>query len=172
MADEIRLIYRKFDGALHWHMSGRLLGEDEHGVWVGLPAMTLATRGHEPPITFGHASVMLFPRRQWWTAAFNDAPEPTEIYCDVTTPPQWPRPDEVAMVDLDLDVARDRTGAIVVLDEDEFADHQVRYGYPADVIEAAERAATWLRAALSGREPFMSAYRGYLARILGQDNRS
>ena len=34
------------------------------------------------------------------------------------------------MVDLDLDVIRMRDGGILD-DEDEFAEHQVRYGYPA-----------------------------------------
>ena len=172
MAGDIRVVYRKYDGSLHWHMSGRLLGEDEHGVWAGLPPMTKATRGHEPPITFRQASVMLFPRGQWWTASFNDAPEPTEIYCDVTTPPQWPTAGEVTMVDLDLDVMRDRSGAIVVLDEDEFAEHQARYGYPADVIATAQRTAAWLRSALADREPFVTTYRVHLAAILAQDSRS
>lgn len=172
MTGDIRVVYRKFDGSLHWHMSARLLGEDEHGVWAGLPAMTEATRGHEPPVIFRQASVMLFPRGQWWTAAFNDAPEPTEVYCDVTTPPHWPAPGEVTMVDLDLDVVRSRSGAVMLLDEDEFAEHRVRYGYPGDVIAAAHRTAAWLRTAVAGREPFASAYRAYLAGIVAQDSRS
>lgn len=163
MVGDIRVVYRKFDDSLHWHMTARPLGEDEHGVWAGMPAMTTATRGFEPPITVRHASVILFPRGQWWTATFNDVPAETEIYCDVSTPPDWSQPDLVTMVDLDLDVSRTRSGAIVVHDEDEFAEHQGRYGYPTDVIAAAERATTWLRAALVANEPFASAYRSYLA---------
>lgn len=115
---------------------------------------------------------MLFPRGQWWTAAFNDTPAPTEIYCDVTTPPQWTAPGEVTMVDLDLDVLRDRNGAILLLDEDEFAEHRIRYGYPADVIATAEQTAGWLTTALAGLEPFATAYRAYLAAVLAQDSRS
>ena len=76
------------------------------------------------------------------------------------------------MADLDLDVSRTRSGAIVLLDEDEFAEHQLRYGYPAEVIAAAERTAAWLRTALDDREPFDHGYRAYLAAVLAQDSRS
>ena len=76
------------------------------------------------------------------------------------------------MADLDLDVSRTRSGAIVLHDEHEFAEHQLKYGYPAEVIAAAERTAAWLRTALDGREPFASAYRAYLTAVLAQDSRS
>src|SRR5690606_10713315 len=39
-ADTVRVVYRKYDGALHWHQQGQWLGEDEHGVWVGCPPNT------------------------------------------------------------------------------------------------------------------------------------
>ncbi len=70
------------------------------------------------------------------------------------------------MVDLDLDVCRRWDGEVVVLDEDEFADHQVRYGYPPEVIAQSHRAADWLRVALAdGTEPFATVYRSYLAML-------
>jgi hypothetical protein len=71
------------------------------------------------------------------------------------------------MIDLDLDVSRWRdTGAVRVLDEDEFAEHQARYGYPDGVVAQAERTARWLLAAVSdGDEPFASAYRPWLAHV-------
>jgi protein associated with RNAse G/E len=43
----------------------------------------------------------------------------------------------VAAVDLDLDVVRGWTGRIWVDDEDEFAEHRVHFGYPAEVVELA-----------------------------------
>jgi protein associated with RNAse G/E len=68
------------------------------------------------------------------------------------------------MVDLDLDVSRARTGVVKVHDEDEFACHQVRYRYPAELIAQAERAADWLRRALTeNQEPFATVYLTYLA---------
>lgn len=166
MAGDIRVIYRKHDGSLHWHMEMARLGEDEHGVWTGTRRPTTMRKGDGPPVVLDYASIMLFPRNAWWTAAFNDAPAPTEIYCDVTTPVRWPSADQVTMVDLDLDVLRRRGGAVELVDEDEFADHQIKYGYPVDVVAEAERTAAWLQAALAdSRQPFASVYRWYLAMV-------
>jgi uncharacterized protein len=99
---------------------------------------------------------------------FNALPDPTEIYCDITTPVTWTTPREVTMIDLDLDVVRIReTAAVDLLDEDEFAEHQVKYNYPADVLDQATQAAVWLRTALTdGTEPFATAYLAQLALVL------
>ncbi|NEA55859.1 DUF402 domain-containing protein [Streptomyces sp. SID13666] len=167
MSDDVRVEYRKYDGSLHWNMAMRRLGEDEHGVWLGAPKGSVSRKGHGPEIVFADAYVLLFPREAWWTGTFNAAPRRTEIYCDVTTPPQWLSPTEVTMIDLDLDVIRKRGEPTPLLvDEDEFAEHQVRYGYPADVIEQAAGAAQWLMQQVGdGAEPFTTAYRGWLAQV-------
>jgi uncharacterized protein len=165
-ADDVSVVFRKYDGSLHWHMTMRRLGEDGHGVWLGAQAGASAQRADEPPITFGFAHVQLLPRDAWWTAVFNAPPSRTEIYCDVTTPPTWPSPNEVTMIDLDLDVIRRRTGLVEVDDEDEFAEHQVTYGYPIGVVAKATEVTRWLTGALSdSTEPFASAYREWLSKV-------
>ncbi len=168
MADErrtVRVVYTKYDGSLHWHQYATRLGEDEHGVWLGCRAGSTAQRGHEPPITYESAFVLLFPRDAWWTAVFNAAPHRTEIYCDISTVPRW-QDGVVTMVDLDLDVVRRREGSLYVDDEDEFAEHRVRYGYPAEVVENAERAAQWLMRSIAERaEPFADGYREWLSLV-------
>ncbi len=167
------MVYRKHDGALHWHMSGRWLGADEHGAWVGCAAPFRMRRGNERPVLFRYSTVMLFPRDAWWTAAFNAEPADLEIYCDITTPVRWPSESEVTMVDLDLDVCRRRDGSVLLLDADEFAEHQVGYGYPADVIAAAESAAGFLQSALGANaEPFDRVYRSYFDRLAADAARS
>jgi protein associated with RNAse G/E len=145
----------------------RRLGEDEHGVWLGLPAASTMRKGHNPAISIPEAHVVLFPRGAWWTATFNAAPRRTEIYCDITTPPTWPAASEVTMVDLDLDVLLKRGAAAPILvDEDEFAEHQVRYAYPADVVRAAEESARGLmRAVAESTGPFDGAHRTWLALV-------
>jgi protein associated with RNAse G/E len=42
---------------------------------------------------------------------------------------------------------------VYVDDEDEFAEHQVRYSYPPDVVEAARASRDRLVTLLSGRHP-------------------
>ena len=102
----------------------------------------------------------------WWVAYFNAEPASTEIYCDVATPPQWDDDqEEVTMTDLDLDVVRSAGNRqVLLLDEDEFAEHQVRYGYPREVIRQAERSAAWLQAAV--RRP-RGAVRAHLPILAG-----
>ena len=51
----------------------------------------------------------------------------------MTTPAEWDG-HMLRAVDLDLDVVRGFNGTVIVDDEDEFAEHQVAYGYPEDVI--------------------------------------
>src|SRR5690348_5265578 len=96
---------------------------------------------------------------------FNAPPRRTEVYCDITTPAAW-SDDTVTVVDLDLDVRRRRWGDIERLDEDEFAVHQVRYGYPDEVVAEATAASFWLAEALgNGTEPFASGFRPWLAKV-------
>jgi uncharacterized protein len=164
---DVRVVYTKYDGSLHWHQVMQYLGEDEHGIWLGGRAGSTTQRGDEPPIVLKQAFVGLIPEDQWWTATFNGDPAKTEIYCDIGTPARWPNPALVTMVDLDLDVLRVRADQrVIVVDEDEFAEHQLRYGYPPDVISEAERAAAWLLDAISAKaEPFGAAYLSWLEMV-------
>lgn len=165
MSSDVRVVYRKYDGSLHWHMTLRRLGADEHGVWLGAPAGSTSRRGSEPPVTLAMPYVLLVPAGQWWSALFNGEPARTEVYCDITTVADWDG-DQVTMVDLDLDTLRSRDGRVKIVDQDEFAEHQVKYGYPPDVIAAAEEAAHRLHTLLGdGTEPFATAFRPWLAQV-------
>jgi len=161
------LVFTKYDGSLHWHQTMQFLGEDEHGIWLGARSGATAQRGNEPPVRFDAPSVQLIPAGQWWTAVFNGPPARVEVYCDIATPAQWRSPAEVTMIDLDLDVVRMRADhRVFVDDEDEFAEHQVRYGYPPDVISHAEQAAANLLAAVTaGVEPFGSTSEAWLDKV-------
>ncbi|GAB3141820.1 DUF402 domain-containing protein [Microbispora hainanensis] len=162
---EVRIIYRKYGGSLHWHQYARVLGEDEHGVWTGCPPGTVGRRGNEPPVVWEDAFVMLFPRGAWWTATFNARPNRCAIYCDVTTVPVH-GDGRITMADLDLDVLRMRDGRVILDDEDEFAVHQVRYAYPEEVVRQAERSAAWLMEAVAARTgPFGGAHHRWMSLV-------
>jgi protein associated with RNAse G/E len=163
----VQVVYRKYDGALHWNYWTRLLGEDRYGIWLGAPGGTTLRRGDQVVEPSQTPHVLLMPRDQWWSAAFNAPPHRTEIYCDINTVPAWPTPYEVTMIDLDLDVRRRRTGLVEILDEDEFAEHRVRYGYPPDVVSAAEHSAAHLAEVIAANEePFGSVYQSWLAQLM------
>jgi uncharacterized protein len=164
---DVRVVYRKYDGTLHWNHPARRLDADDLGTWLAVPAHTRVHKGEPEWGPVEAPFVMLLPHEAWWTATFNAEPHRTEIYCDITTVPHWPTPDEVTMVDLDLDVRRRRAGAVDLLDEDEFAEHRVRFGYPPEIIAAATAAADWLYAAVRDRvEPFGVGYRRWLERAV------
>ena len=80
-----------------------------------------------------------------------------EVYIDMSTVPVWDG-DTMTAIDLDLDVVRLWDGTVEILDEDEFAEHQVTLGLsargrrPAPKRSAAECRDLLLR----GAEPFVS----------------
>ena len=164
MSDSVRVVYRKYDGSLHWHLTMRRLGEDEHGVWLGLPTGGEMRKGDGPAVPIPQAHVLLIPSGAWWTASFNARPCWTEIYCDITTPVEFGE-DVFTMVDLDLDVIKKRDGSVIIDDEDEFAEHQVKYGYPAEVIDRAQATADWLVTAVVTEEPFLTVYKTHLDKV-------
>lgn len=139
---EILVDFRKYPDTRHWQYRMHRLGEDEHGSWLWAPAGTQAQRGMEPPITFEALTVKAVSS-DWWAAMWSPSPTtPGEwrVYVDIIAPAEW-REGSVRMVDLDLDVYRSLDGRVRILDEDEFAEHQVALGYPAHLIEGAREAA-------------------------------
>lgn len=166
MAEVVRVRYRKYDGSAHRDYPARRLADDEYGSWLGVDVGT-ASIYHGRPSVEQIPFVLLVPRGRWWTAMFNPPPRTSEVYCDITSPAEWDDDHTVDLIDLDLDVVRRRgTGGVELLDEDEFAEHRVKFGYPDEFISPARAAATWLRGALGdGTEPFASGYRAFLAQV-------
>ena len=168
MSELIRLTFRKYDGSLHWHSVVRRLGEDEHGLWLGWRPGQQTARGSEPPFTIETPYVRLVRPEDWWCGTFYAAPHNVEIYCDITTVARWTAPDEITMIDLDLDVLRFRDETPTFIDdEDEFLEHQVRYAYPPEVIAAARQSADSLfESVKADEEPFATAYHRWLALVV------
>lgn len=168
----VRGRFTKWGGGRHWEWDGVYLGEDEHGRWFYAPAGTRCTR---PGMDF-HAPdpwVSLAPHEGGWAAGFYPYSKDINVYVDMTTPPEWRRRDdggwEVTMVDLDLDVVLTSDGHLFVDDEDEFAEHQVTLGYPAEVVALAEATARDVLAAIArGDEPFLTVGHARLAAAVAE----
>ncbi|MBL0885013.1 hypothetical protein [Myceligenerans indicum] len=170
----VRVRYTKWDGRRHWTFDAVYLGTDEHGVWIGYPA---GTRFARPGLRYRASTrgVGFFPDAGWTPAFYpgdQEHPFNTRVYTDLTTVPVWRsvpagrvrrRAWEVTMADLDLDVIGFRPGyddprgrgPAFIDDQDEFAEHQVRYGYPADLVARVDAdARALLSAVLGGEAPF------------------
>jgi uncharacterized protein len=156
--DDVRVVMTKWGGQAHWEFDTLRLGSDEHGTWLGADAGTRCTR---PGADFCSEQpfVVLVPDAGGFLPTFygpggTSAQGTVDVYVDITTDPTWDI-GAVRMVDLDLDVVRGRTGRTWVDDEDEFADHRVRLGYPADVVRrAVATCAEVLEAVTSRRSPY------------------
>jgi len=161
----IRVVMTKWGDRPHWEYDAVYLGADEHGDWIGCPTGTYYARpGMDFDATF--AGVVLVPADgAAHLAAFNDEHASAAIYVDMCTPPVW---DGVVLraVDLDLDVVKRHHGEVFLDDEDEFAEHQLSYGYPAEVVAMAERSAAEVLAAVrDGAAPYDGTADAWLARL-------
>jgi hypothetical protein len=161
--------FTKWGGSPHWHYDLEMLGADRYGTWFGARAGIPMQRGGEPPIRQPHDFVTLVPADGDWIANWNPRSAGNELalYVDVTDRPVL-GPDGITAADLDLDVVRLWDGSVRVLDEDEFEEHRIRYGYPPEVIERALAATRDLVTRVSNRdEPFGAVGDAWLASYAG-----
>lgn len=149
--DDARVVFSKWGDRPHWECDAGRLGQDEHGTWLGIPVGTHMSR---PGASFatGQLQVILVPPASPFVATFYRPGGPCEVYVDITTAPVWDG-DTVRAVDLDLDVIRGWTGRVWVDDEDEFADHRVRFGYPDEIVRLAVASSDEVLAAVGDRRP-------------------
>ena len=167
----VRVVMTKWGDRPHWEFDGVFLGADEHGDWVGVPA---GTRHARPGMSFDSDvdTVTLAPISAWCAATFHRPGIWCDTYIDVCTPPRW-HGSVLRATDLDLDVIRMadprpadlppalagwEPGAVLIDDEDEFAEHRETFGYPPEVVAAARASADRLHAAVSaGEAPYDDA---------------
>jgi protein associated with RNAse G/E len=145
----------KYDGAAHWIQPFSVIADD--GVLI-----TAQYRARTPIYTSRgefrspYDSRVYFWRDRWYNVFRLSKPGCALAlwYCNVTTPPTFDGC-QIGYVDLDLDVSVRPNGCIELLDEDEFEEHQRKYGYPEDVIRNAEAAAIEVAGLARGRRfPF------------------
>lgn len=131
----------KYDGSAHWIQPFRVISDDGTLLVTQYRARTpiYTSRGE---FRSPYDSRVYFWRDRWYNVFRLSRPGcPLALwYCNITTPPVFDGC-QLGYVDLDLDVAVKPGGIIELLDEDEFSEHQLKYGYPGEVIANAERAA-------------------------------
>jgi hypothetical protein len=151
---------RKWDGSAHWVVPGQYLGEDEHGWWIFQRTDEFISRPGAALYTESDA-VLLVPRGGDYVATFFDGQHPrgVEVYVDLALEPGWaqirPGVFEFHLVDMDLDVVRERDRGVYIDDEDEFAEHQLAMDYPLEMVARIETECTRIYEAVKDRSvPF------------------
>ncbi|MFE7846288.1 DUF402 domain-containing protein [Microbacterium sp. NPDC057407] len=161
--------WRKWDDSPHWVHECVYLGSDRWGDWFGqLPGWDSSRPGR----TFApqHPNVTLLPPGGEWVFTRNAAPQRTRTYIDLAWDARWNGEGPVG-IDMDLDVV-DRLGVGVYIDDrDEWDEHRVAFGYPADVVDRLEAVAVDLeRRVIAGEAPFDDATPGeWLDRLAALD---
>lgn len=159
----------KWGGRPHWEFDALFLGSDRHGDWLGIPVGTRMARPGATYVAPTHQVGLVPPpgpeAERGWLGTFHDVDGPVRVYVDITTPPVWTGA-TVRAVDLDLDVLLGHTGRSWVDDEDEFADHRIRYGYPEEVTRAAMASCDRVQALVArGAAPYDGSATSWLARL-------
>lgn len=161
--------WRKWDDSPHWIHECVYLGSDRWGDWFGqLPGWDSSRPGR----TFApqQPNVTLLPPSGEWVFTRNAAPQRTRTYIDLAWDARW-NGEGPAGIDMDLDVV-DRLGVGVYIDDrDEWDEHRVAFGYPADVVQRLEGVAVELeRRVIAGEAPFDDTTPGeWLARLAALD---
>ncbi len=142
--------WRKWDGSRHWANEEIYLGADEWGDWMGQPAGWRSSRpGRE--FSASSADVTLIPRADAAHSADHAVTmhrrhaKGMRVYIDLAWDIRWTDaggidpatgwPILATGIDMDLDVVRvEGERGTWVDDRDEWAEHSIRYGYPADVM--------------------------------------
>jgi protein associated with RNAse G/E len=151
---------------LHWGFEAGLLGEDGHGVWIGVPRGTKRWKGRDSVRPTTEDAVFCAPHEGWWHLHYNGATTQFSHFVDIVTPPMWVSRRRYEMVDLDLDVVRRQDGTVEIEDEDEFEIHQIEYGYTTEMIRRAEQQTELVVSWLSyGQEPFFETADSWLAKL-------
>ncbi len=134
---------RKWPDSPHYGMTGVVLGEDDHGVWVGAHPGSAIVMPDGTERTGERHALWCVPRDDWFLLhLWNGHPE-VDLYVDICTPPTWSERG-VRMVDLDFDVVvwnAEKGGTVELVDVEEFEEHRVALAYPDDIVESARRAA-------------------------------
>lgn len=163
----VRCELRKWNGRQGYTFDAQLLGRDDYGTWLGVPAPTSFV-GPQSPGVWEHPFVICVPENTWWIASFYNEGGlfNMETYVDIITSAEWPRKSAFRCIDLDLDVVRYYDGRIELLDEDEFDEHCVEMSYPPDVVaRARDTARSMLEAVEARREPFDTVGVSWLTKL-------
>lgn len=132
--DTVRVERMKWPDRAHAQMSGRMLGHDEHGAWIGLPDLD---------------EVWCVPEDRWWVACWFARADAVAV--DIAMPAAW-HDGAVRLVGLDFRVIA-KSGEPRLVGDDDFEENRLAFEYPSSVVAKARVAAAEVLAAMEAREP-------------------
>ncbi len=153
----VQVISTKYDGSPHYAYEARLVDRDGPRLRLFVPRGTVMTGYRGTFATQVSFTALFYTDERWYNCYLNHWTTPRlriESYANVALPATFDG-GVVRWVDLDLDVLIRSTGAVSLVDVDEFLEHGRRFAYPGDLVSRAYATADGLLAAARARrEPF------------------
>lgn len=168
MNDSIRIQALKYGDRRHYEWETTLLeATDAHLFVLGHHGRKLRHYTKGKTFTVENWTIEFFPFDRWFTVSADVADgKIVQYYCNISQPPRLDG-DCVSFVDLDLDLVY-RNGRWSVVDEDEFAENAVKFGYPPELIERARRELEGLQQRIERKQfPFDGAIERFIRHIPG-----
>jgi protein associated with RNAse G/E len=143
----------KFDGSLHYRYTMTVVADEGDRLLAWGPVGT-RFESYRGVYDATRHFLMLHYRDRDWNLEVMWEPDwkPNKHYVNIALPATWDD-GTLRYVDLDLDISWWPDGAVRLLDEDEFAEHRERFGYPQWLIDRAWAAVDEVRALISSRLP-------------------
>lgn len=151
--DPLPVVSTKYDGSAHYRYTLTVVTVQPGRLTAWGPAGTPLDGYRGPYPAWGHFLMVHFTDRDWnlevmWEPDWR----PREHYVNIALPSTWDD-GTLRFVDLDLDIVWRPNGALELHDEDEFAAHRVRFGYPAEVVDRVWRAVDEVNDLITRRAP-------------------
>lgn len=142
MIGSCQVVTFKFDRRVHYTFPATLTYRNDTVIRASYPIGTVI-RHHTRGLDFieKYDSEVWAWTDRWYNVFVNRHADGSlySFYCNIAMPAEILLP-EIRWIDLDLDVRIFADGRYELLDEDEFEEHRLKYGYPTDVQEKAQSA--------------------------------
>ena len=143
----------KFDGSLHYRYEMIVVADEGERLMAWGPVGT-RFQSYRGSYDATRHFLMLHSRDRYWNleVMWDEDWTPNKHYVNIALPSTWDD-GTLRFVDLDLDISWWPDGSVGLLDEDEFAEHHERFGYPQWLVDRAWAAVDEVRAMISSRLP-------------------
>jgi len=150
---QVPLASTKYDGSMHYRYDCTVVVDEGDRLLAFAPAGT-PMHSYRGRHSTGRHFLRVHDTEHYWNLEVMWEPDwrPSKHYVNIAMPSTWDD-GTLRFVDLDLDISWWSDGRVLLLDEDEFAEHRVRFGYPPWVVRRAWEAVDEVRSMISTRMP-------------------
>lgn len=156
----------KYDRSIHIEWEAIIIDQTtDYIVTYAKPGRSIIHYGRNTIFHFDTWAVDFFPLNNWFTATKSiKANSLPHYYCNICMPPVL-KGNYLSYIDLDLDYIN-YDGTWTIVDQDEFAENQIKYNYPTDIINRAKNELNKLiELVKNNKKPFDKTFDNYFSSL-------